>query len=294
VPYAIETKKLTFYEQISGNVVQIKEHRSVCVEGLEWAKEEDKVVGSGFFVKRISGNDVELFLVTARHVVDKQYDLFISSLHPKDANKKIYLKLPRNLWIFHPGPNPRGKFPIDVAAMKVKAFASVIAFVYCPNDCPKSSDKNKPRNNQLGETAEVGKRAIFFGFPVILVPVGSLEPFARTGVIAFKGFNPKLPISGLVPADKKLFYVDAVSFSGNSGGPVMQEPLPLQGQINLWGLITGGTPSILDFAIVTSVERIKQTIEHANEIRIPVNNRWTIESPSLPIRCEPDQRKPSQ
>ena len=289
--YATETKKLTFYEQASKNVFQIKRHISVCFEGCEWAKEEDDLVGTGFFVQRKLDNDNQLFFVTARHVVDKEYDLFISSPHPEDANIQLYFKLPKNLWVFHPGPNPPNMFPIDVAVMKVLVPKSIISFLYCPNSCPKDSDKNKPSVSQLDKSPEVAKRTIFFGFPKIPVPVGSLEPFARTGIVAFKGYNPNMKISGLVPADKTIFYVDAISFSGNSGGPVMREPLPLQGQIQLWGLITGGDRAGLDYAIVTSVERIKETIEHAIKMKIPFNDRWTIEPPSLPIKCESDKRE---
>ena len=199
--------------------------------------------------------------------------------------------MPKNLWIFHPGPNPPGKLPIDVEVMKVKVPNTVINFVYCLNSYPKDSDKKTKIYNHLLESPKVTNRAIFFGYPKIPVPVGSIEPFARTGIVVFKGYNPKLTINGLVPAEETIYYLDAISFAGNSGGPVMREPLPLQNKILLWGLVTGGDRVGLDYAIVTLVEIIKETIEHANKMNIPVNIEWKIKPPVLPIKCEPDQKE---
>jgi hypothetical protein len=174
--------------------------------------------------------------------------------------------------------------------MKVEVPSGLVAFTYCVGDCPENPINDTALKNELGELPDVADRALFFGFPGIPVPVGSHEPFARSGIVAFKGFNPRLPIDGRIPADKTMFYLDAVTFGGNSGGPVMRELLPFKRKINLWGLITGGNLKGLDYAMVTSVERIKETIEFAVANKTTANRNWTITPPSLPIKCEADKK----
>lgn len=282
-------KKQTFYEQAIGNVVQIEEHQSICTPGREWAIERDKPVGTGFFVSRDLGNKSHTFLVTARHVVEMRKDLFIRLPRSPGSSEPIFLTLPRNLWVFHPGPNPKGTLPIDVAVMYVSTRTSAVAFRYCPEDCPIDPKTNKPYENQVDSSPSVTERAIFFGFPLRDVAPASFEPFARTGVVAYTAPNPNLKINGKLLADKTVFYVDAPSFPGNSGGPVMKEYLPLTGQIRLWGLVTGGNMVGRDYTIITPVERIIQTIEYAISKDFPQNRGWTNEPPKLPIKCIPDR-----
>jgi hypothetical protein len=79
------------------------------------------------------------------------------------------------------------------------------------------------------------------------------------------------------------------AFGGNSGGPVLREPLPFRSDIEVWGLVTGGNLSGRDYALITPVERIQETIIYARD-RSPADpTMWKKKPPSLPIRCTPDK-----
>ena len=87
----------------------------------------------------------------------------------------------------------------------------------------------------------VMERAIFFGFPESDITKEALEPFARAGIVAYTERNAGIRIDGRLAADTDMYFVDAPSFGGNSGGPVLRELLPgFRNGIELRGLVTGG------------------------------------------------------
>ena len=71
--YAEEAKgeKEDFYSQITRAIIRLEHTQKTQYEGSEDAKITDVANGTAFFVAR----EKELFVVSARHVVEKEYDL---------------------------------------------------------------------------------------------------------------------------------------------------------------------------------------------------------------------------
>jgi S1-C subfamily serine protease len=284
-------QKESFYSQLIRAVVRLEEHQSICTQGREWAIERDVPVGSAFFVRdRMQGQgETEVnryFVVTARHVVEHRAELFARVQVEPSSPETAVLRLPRDLWVFHPTPAPQDKFPIDVAVMLIHAPPFLKAFLHCTSDdnpagCGINEATKKPFENQLGEPPRVMDRAIFFGFPGGDVASQAVDPFARAGIVAYMAVNPDLRIDGRPLSD-------APAFPGNSGGPLLREQLPLRGGVHLWGLVTGGSTIGKDYAIVTSVQRIHETLVYARVKATFNREAWYSKPPRLPIKCVSD------
>jgi len=285
-----EEEKETFYEQLNRCVVRIEEHQSICVPGLEWAIERNVPVGSAFFINHKYNGISKFYIVTARHVVENRADLFTRVRIDSSSNKYLILVLPRDLWVFNPSQTKENYLPVDVAVMQIQPTNFIKTFLYCENDedCGKDKD-NKQKENQLGESPNVMDRAIFFGFPGGDVAKESFESFARAGVVAYTAFNPDCTIDEKLVPEDSIYYIDAPSFRGNSGGPVLREPLPLRGGVHLWGLVTGADRAGRDYTIATRPEKISETIRHARQISKINDDGWREDSPTLPIECKPDK-----
>lgn len=283
----------TFYEQLTRAVVRIEQHQSICTPGLDWAHERNVSVGTAFFIHDKHNGISKYFIVTARHVIEKKADLFTRVRVNSKSNEYVILVLPRNLWVFNPSHTKSGYLPVDVAVMQIHPTKFIKTFLHCENDedCGKD-DKNKQLKNQLSESPNVIDRAIFFGFPRgdVAKAKESLEPFARAGVVAYTAFNPDFRIGEKLVPDDSIYYIDSPSFPGNSGGPVLREPLPLKGGVHLWGLVTGGNVVGRDYTIVTRPEKISQTIQHARQTAKMNDKGWREELPELPIKCVPDKK----
>ena len=212
---------------------------------------------------------------------------------PYPSQRQAVLALPRSLWVFHPVPAPPGSLPIDVAVMQVTSRPFIKAFLNCPTggkdgECGRNEKTNKPFENALVESPSVMEHAIFFGFPGGDVAKQSAEPFARSGVVAYTAPNPELKISNKPVVHDSVYFVDAPAFPGNSGGPVLREPLPLRSGVQLWGLVTGRSPIGKDYAIVTRPEKIAETLAHARKTAKINEDGWSTKLPSLPLKCALD------
>ena len=291
---AQEATKELLYQQIAHAAIRLEEHQSICVPGRDWSVEGNVTIGTGFFVQDRLPGTAELFLVTARHVVENHADLFARVATGESGHDAAVLLLPRKLWVFHPGPNPKGTFPIDVAVMRVEYRHFMKAFLHCteeenPEGCGESESTGKPPLNQLNKPPSVMERAIFFGFPGSDITKEALEPFARAGVVAYTERNDEFRITGRLAADPDMYFVDAPAFGGNSGGPVLREPLPFRADVELRGLVTGGRSGGRDYAIITSVTRIRETLVHARSRAGRNTDGWQTVIPTLPIRCTRDE-----
>ena len=296
---AQEDTKESFYQQIGHAVIRLEEHQNNCVPGRDWSVERNVTIGTGFFVQdRLRGSankDVSrLFLVTARHVVENRADIFARVATGESRRDAVVLLLPRKLGVFHPRPNPEGKLPIDVAVMRVEYRDFMKAFLHCteeenPEGCGESESTGKPPLNQLNKPPSVMERAIFFGVPESDITKEALEPFARAGVVAYTERNAEFRIGDRLAADPDMYLVDAPSFGGNSGGPVLREPLPLRDGVELWGLVTGGHVGGRDYTTITSVTRIRETLIHARSRAGRNTDGWQTVIPTLPIRCTRDE-----
>lgn len=290
-----EEPKESFYSQMIRAVVRLEEHQSICTPGREWAVEKDIPVGSAFFVRdRLSaegGKETNrYFIVTARHVVEHRADLFARVQIGAGKSETAVLILPRSLWVFHPFPVAQGHLPIDVAVMQIPSTSFLKAFLHCsatdnPAGCGVNEAKKTPLKNQVGEPPAAMDRAVFFGFPGGDVAAKAVDPFVRSGIVAYTAANPDLRIDGHQLTDDAVFLVDAPAFPGNSGGPLIREQLPLTGGVALWGLVTAGNMMGRDYAIITSVKRIREAIVHARERATLNHQAWQKESPRLPLKC---------
>jgi hypothetical protein len=280
-----EEAKDSIYAQSQKIIVPIQELQSICTPGLPQSIQNVVTLGTGFYVLRDEPVSKSLWLVTARHVVEPHADLFAKGRAGAELKTTLYMTLPRAQWVFHPSPTKPAIFPIDVAVMKVKA-EGIIAFRYCPAECSEDTTLKKQFMNHLGDKPEPTNHALFFGYPAGDVAPGELPPFVRSGIVAYAESNPQMKIGGLPLADDSIFFIDAPSFGGNSGGPVMREPSPFQSQVQLFGLVTGSSPSH-SYTIVTSVARIKETIDYAvQQTSIPPQYSWSTTPPSFSHSCK--------
>ena len=168
-------------------------------------------------------------------------------------------------------------------------------FLHCteeenPEGCGEIKSTVKPLLNQLNNPPSVMERAIFFGFPGSDITKEALEPFARAGVVAYTERNAEVRIDGRLAADPDMYFVDAPAFVGNSGGPVLREPLPFHLGVELRGLVTGAPSGGRDYAIITSVTRIREALVHARSRAGRNTDGWQTVIPTLPpIRCTRDE-----
>jgi hypothetical protein len=111
--------------------------------------------GTGFFVKF----EDDLYVVTARHVVDNNYDLIgIARLLNITTNEiEIFeISLPKNNWIFHPENGSNNISSVDVAVTKINQLANyeITAFVY-DNDFSSKSYIDELIDENYGQQKKV-------------------------------------------------------------------------------------------------------------------------------------------
>jgi hypothetical protein len=125
--------------------------------------------------------------------------------------------------------------------------------------------------------------ALVLGFPTGDVPLDAFQPFARSGVVALA--SPGIRVIGNHPAsDPKLILVDAGTWPGNSGGPVINQPEIFRPDVILFGLVTGANFQ-RSYAIVTPVSRIKETLAHA-DVSAQINtDAWKPRARLTPVAC---------
>ena len=70
---------------------------------------------------------------------------------------------------------------------------------------------------------------------------------------------------------------------------MLREPLPKQGGVHLWGLVTGSSLFGRDYAVVTKPEMIAETLAHARPNAKLNEHGWSSELPRLPVRCVADK-----
>ncbi len=270
------------YDEAAARVFKVLEKTGLCGLGMDTPNSGEPTVGSGFFIR--SHEDTgryRLFVVTARHVVENRS---ADTYAPIRANNGIrFLYLERSQWIFHKsGVQPflprknRPLFPVDVAILPIDdpGPGEISAFDYCAGQCP---DRVV---NELGSAHETMTTAAFLGFDPRDVPTNVFDPFVRSGVIAYGQYNGR--IDGREPEDAGLFLIDAVTFGGYSGGPVIPFGSP-QGSNNLIGLVTARAGGNRDYTVATPVSSVLATIQLARQ-RPPVS-AWIPDPPDLSLKC---------
>ena len=253
-------KKEDFYSQLCRGIIRLEHNEEIKEKSSNKITNITRPNGTAFFVR--SGDD--LFVVTARHVVEKEYDLH-ARVQCKNRitgdNEVILLKLKRDKWVFHPEDESIDTNYVDVAVMKISWIPDrgTKMFRY---ELPNTEEANK---NQLPfEDPLPPDSILIFGFPLdIGFKLSEQKPLGRLGIVSMVTGNKFLKINNKF-AEEKAMIIDAKMFPGNSGSPVINQLSLLQVEIKLLGLVIA-TNENLDFGIIEPVSRIRETIEIAKE-----------------------------
>ena len=251
-----QKSKEPFYTQTTRAVIRLEHYEDIKKEGQTNPSRVRKSDGTGFFVLTPDA----LFVVTAAHVARKDYDLHARVpvlLDPTGETMMKELKLPRSRWVFHPDIGDEETHPVDVAVMKLPPLsgAGVVAFRYCPQNCPEDE------YNQLEKDPDPPQEVLVFGFPLnIGFQLREPRPMGRQGMVALKADERFLVLKGKY-VEAKAFLMDIKMFGGNSGSPILTMP-GLGRKMYLFGLVFG-TNVNLDFAIGEPASRIREVLDQA-------------------------------
>jgi hypothetical protein len=253
-----DNEKEDLYSQLSCAIIRLEHTRTISIEGADNPKTERKSNGTGFFVHW----EGKLFVVSARHVVEKPYDLQarVDCLDRTSKQKQVVLlKLKRENWVFHPEDGDKDSHYVDVAAMritwlkgkKIKHFGKV----------------HFPKKDPVPP-----KRVLIFGFPGnIGFKLLKQRPFGRAGIVSMQADKKfiRLKLAGMNKfAEERCYLIDAEIFGGNSGSPIIGHP-----KIELLGLVSASNVK-MDFAVAEPVSRIHETIDIAKDQNIDNLKCW--------------------
>jgi hypothetical protein len=183
------------------------------------------------------------------------------------------LELPHRDWVYHPNDGDKDTHCVDVAAMKICVPRAHIPklFQYEP------ADPNMKQNNQLPSVdAQPPEPILVFGFPsVIGFELLEQRPIVRLGVISMSAGKEFLTVEmggSKKFVEERCCLIDARMFTGNSGGPVMNQPRLGNSKARLLGLVVA-TNRNLDFGVIEPVSRIRETLDVAKSR--PASGRWS-------------------
>lgn len=253
-------KKEDFYSQLCRGIIRLEHNEEIKEKSSNKITNITRPDGTAFFVR--SGDD--LFVVTARHVVEKEYDLH-ARVQCKNRitgdNEVILLKLKRDKWVFHPEDESIDTNYVDVAVMKIGWIPDrgIKHFRY---ELPNTEEANQ---NQLPFEDPLPPDSILvFGFPLdIGFKLSEQKPLGRLGIVSMVTGNKFLKINNKF-AEEKAMIIDAKMFPGNSGSPIIIQLSLLQPEIKLLGLVIAMNEN-MDYGVIEPVSRIRETIETAKE-----------------------------
>ncbi len=263
----------SFYDQVTRGVVRLEHYDIVERSGSDVTEYVGHSDGTGFFL--LFGR--ELYLATARHITENEYDLQARVTVQKrgiDDNEVIDLRIPHAAWVAHPRGVGVGAGGVRVAAVDVAVAKvpwpkdrMVKAVGYCPSPC-----SSGVINQFAQKDPEPPTIALVFGFPLDLgFKLAEQRPMARMGVIAMVAGESFLQSEGVF-VEERVRLVDAEMFPGNSGSPMFSYPIGGQ-SFELLGLITGSNESF-DYAVAEPVSRIAETLEVAATATVAKGASW--------------------
>lgn len=258
---SVSKKQDMVYDKFSRAIIKLKHDERVHL--LSSNKLKTNVIPDGTAFLLSKKND--LFVVSARHVVDKNYDLY-ANVKAKDSEtgviKDLLLKLPRHSWVYHPDQGNENTHYVDVAVMKISLLPGheLVAFEYSP---------------QWGNTVDYTSHKQRTPLPVLICGfsgnkgfrLSQARPISTLGIIpAFKDNSKSFKIKNGKFVENKAFLIDAEISGGNSGSPVFQPAPPLffRNDMRIIGLVIGADES-MDLAIVEPASRIWETLDLAEK-----------------------------
>lgn len=263
--------KESFYSK-SNRLIFRLEHSERVIEDPGKSKEEDKPDGTAFFVQ----SEEKLYVVTARHVAEKSYDMYakVRSVNLKTGEiEVIFLNLPRNRWVYHPRQGDADTRYVEVAVMKINWMLDhqVMTFLY-----EVERGKETKENQFPLQDPEPPQPVLVFGFPSeIGFELTEQRPLGRLGIISMVAGNKFLKMEGKF-VDERACLVDIEAFPGNSGSPVINQFNPITDpKIKLLGLLIG-TNTRRHYAIIEPVSRIRETLDIAKKQSTEGINFWSL------------------
>lgn len=254
-------EKEDLYTQLNRAVIRLEHSEKIEKEGSGKTIDINKPNGTAFFVR---GKD-DLFVVTARHVVENDYDLH-ARVQCKNRltgdNELILLKLQRDKWNFHQKDESNDTNYVDVAVMKIPWIKDrdINVFRY---ELPKS--ENASRNQLPNKDPLPPTSILIFGFPLdIGFELSEQKPLGRLGIISMVTGKKFLKMENGKFVEEKAILIDTKMFPGNSGSPVIKQLLPLASEIQLLGLVIAQNMQ-MNYAIIEPVSRIRETIDLAKK-----------------------------
>jgi len=257
----VPEKQDMVYERFTRAIIKLKHDERVHLIGTNKIKTDVIPDGTAFLL--CSRND--FFVVSARHVVEKDYDLY-ANVQAKNNETGVIgnflLKLPRHSWVYHPDQGNEKTHYVDVAVMKIGLLPGHELFTlqYSP---------------QWGNTVEFTSHKQRSPIPVLICGfsgdkgfrLSEARPRSRLGIIpAFKGNSKCFKISNGKFVEDRAFLIDAEIYGGNSGSPVFQPAPPLffRNDMRIIGLVIGADES-MGLAIVEPASRIGETLDLARK-----------------------------
>lgn len=181
--FADDEEKEPFYSQLNRAIVRLEHIENIIQEGSQKVITKNVPDGTAFFVYK----EKSLFIVSARHVVERPYNLHarVQSKNRKTGEiEVILLTLPRRSWVFHENAGDKDTNYVDAAAMRINWIKerSIKYFRYESDD---SEEKNK---NQLpSKDPDPPHPILVFGFPTnIGFDLLKQKPLGRFGIISMK------------------------------------------------------------------------------------------------------------
>lgn len=258
------------YQQLCRAVIRLEHLEVLQQEGATNVVRRAVPDGTGFFVA--SSN--ELYLVSARHVVEKPHDLHARVECKNQKTKEleiIKLELPRDHWVFHPQAGDKDTHPVDVAVIKLQLIKdrSIKYFRYEPKGSAEES-----RNQLPDEDAQPPQPILVFGFPAdIGFTLLEQRPMGRFGIVSMTTGKEFLKLENGKFAESRSCFLDAPMFPGNSGSPVMNQLSITDSKPRLLGLVMA-TNNSLSYGIMEPASRIRETIEDARSKQAA--GRWSV------------------
>lgn len=254
--FAEEKKaKEELYLQLNRAIIRLEHFEETKKEGSNKVIDTSKADGTAFFV--LYNNSI--FVISARHVVEKPYDLHARVQVKNDITGDIetfLLNLKRDRWIYHFDHGDNDTRYVDVAVTKIKPKKGIKWFRYEMKDSEKYAENHLPEKDPVPP-----KQVIVFGFPGnIGFDLSEQIPFGRQGIVSMS------PNKEMLKFRKKYYeerccILDIESFPGNSGSPVIGLN-PFGGDLKLLGLVIASNKS-MDFSIMEPVSRIRETLDIA-------------------------------
>jgi hypothetical protein len=253
---ALGAAEESLYAQLSRAVVRLEGGRMVERDGEPVV--ERVPLGTAFFVR----SKPDLYVVSARHVVDIPYDLVARvPARQKETGQTevLWLELPHDKWVYHPESGDAQSSYVDVAAMKIPWIRdrTVRYFRYEP------ADSNEHDANQFPFTdPQPPEPVLVFGFPASIgFELAEQRPLARFGIVAMNTGKKFLKARGKW-VDERCSLVDCRMLGGNSGSPVMNQIRVGDAEPRVLGIAIASNAEY-DYGVIEPVSRIRETLDVA-------------------------------